>query len=123
MTKIARDRPVITVVNVFTVEPENQQRLIDLLIKAINVAIRHMPGYVSANLHKSLDGRNVVNYAQWRSQEDIDTMMKDGTVQELMQDVQKLATAASQLYQVVYTDEVFQRPPTTAQPLPRVGSA
>ncbi|GHO85629.1 antibiotic biosynthesis monooxygenase [Dictyobacter formicarum] len=123
MTRIAKDRPVITVVSVFTVEPKNQQRLLNILIKATNVVIRHMPGYVSANFHQSLDGRNVVNYAQWRSQEDIEAMMRDATVQEFMQEVNKLATVASQLYRVAYTDEVFQRPPTAARPLPQVGSA
>lgn len=123
MTRIAKDRPVITVLNVFTVEPKNQQRLLDTLIKATTLVIRHMPGYVSSNFHQSLDGRNVVNYAQWRSQEDIEAMMHDATVQEFMHDVSKLATSAFQLYQVVYTDEVFHRPSALSQPLPQVGRA
>jgi hypothetical protein len=27
-----------------------------------------MPEFVSANIHKSVDGTRVANYAQWRSQ-------------------------------------------------------
>ncbi|GCE18599.1 antibiotic biosynthesis monooxygenase family protein [Dictyobacter kobayashii] len=123
MTRIAKDRPVITVVNVFTVEPQNQQRLLNLLIRATTAVIRFMPGYVSANFHQSLDGRSVVNYAQWRSQEDIETMMQHPDVQELFSKVKEIATMAPQMYKVVFTDEVFQRPGTISLPLPQVGSA
>ena len=33
MTVISRDLKVVTFINVFTVDPENQQRLVDLLTK------------------------------------------------------------------------------------------
>ena len=36
--------------------------------------MRDMPGFMSANIHKSLDGTRVVNYAQWRSKEDFEAM-------------------------------------------------
>jgi heme-degrading monooxygenase HmoA len=32
--------------------------------------MKHLPGFVSATIHRSLDGAKVVNYAQWRSKED-----------------------------------------------------
>ncbi|MBA3844477.1 MAG: antibiotic biosynthesis monooxygenase, partial [Actinobacteria bacterium] len=38
--------------------------------------MRHLPGFVSANLHLSRDRRYVANYAQWRSQEHFDAMLK-----------------------------------------------
>ncbi len=34
MVTIAKDNNVVTLVNVFTVEPENQQKLVDMLIQA-----------------------------------------------------------------------------------------
>ncbi len=34
--------------------------------------MKSLPGFVSANIHRSLDGKKVVNYAQWRSQADFD---------------------------------------------------
>jgi len=34
MTTISKDNKVATLVNVFTVEPANQQKLVDLLIEA-----------------------------------------------------------------------------------------
>jgi Antibiotic biosynthesis monooxygenase len=47
--------------------PDSQQQLIDLLDEATNQVIRHRPGFISANIHASLDGTRVVNHAQWRS--------------------------------------------------------
>lgn len=64
---------VFTLVNVFAVSPEKQQQLIDLLVEA-SQTMKELPGFLSANLHKSHDGKYVVNYAQWRSQRDYDAM-------------------------------------------------
>ncbi len=49
----------IAVINVFTVEPANQQRLIDLLAEATERSVRHAAGFISARLHRSLDGTKV----------------------------------------------------------------
>ena len=67
MTKIAVDNNVVTLINVFTVRPEQQQLLVDLLVEATEAVMKYQPGFVSANIHKSLDGTRVTNYAQWRS--------------------------------------------------------
>lgn len=77
MTTIETEREILTLINVFTVAPENQQKLVDLLVEATEKTMRHMPGFISANIHKGHDGRRVVNYAQWRSREDFETMLKN----------------------------------------------
>ena len=46
------DSKVITLVNVFTVEPNNQQRLVDLLIEATEKVMSQKEGFISAMLHK-----------------------------------------------------------------------
>ncbi len=66
MTRIATGQHIVTLVNVFTVAPDRQQALVDLLVAATEQTMCHQPGYVSANIHRSLDGTKVVNYAQWR---------------------------------------------------------
>jgi len=60
----------MTVINVFTVAPENQARLVELLTRATEESIRHIPGFVAAALHRALDGTKVTMYAQWRTPED-----------------------------------------------------
>jgi hypothetical protein len=66
MTLIRANAGVITQINVFEVPPGGQQALIDHLAKAAAYA-RQEPGWISANLHRSLDGTRVVNYAQTES--------------------------------------------------------
>jgi quinol monooxygenase YgiN len=65
----------VTLINVFTVEPGKQQELVSLLI-ATEQTMKHMPGFVSANIHRSLDGKKVVNYAQWESRAAFEAMRK-----------------------------------------------
>ena len=67
------DRPM-TVINIFTVAPHQQARLVDLLTRATETSIRHVPGFVAAALHRSLDGTRVTMYAQWATPEDYDRM-------------------------------------------------
>jgi quinol monooxygenase YgiN len=70
MTTIYAKNDVTTLINVFTVEPANQRRLVELLIEANEVSVRRAPGFVSASLHRSTDGTKVTMYAQWRSIDD-----------------------------------------------------
>jgi quinol monooxygenase YgiN len=74
-TRIAKDQPVVTLINVFTVQPADQQRLVEVLVEATEETMRHLPGFVSANIHRSLDGTRVTNYAQWRSAADFRAML------------------------------------------------
>ncbi|MGH3786364.1 MAG: antibiotic biosynthesis monooxygenase family protein [Pseudonocardiaceae bacterium] len=99
-TTIATDRDVATLINVFAVARENQQPLVDLLIEATEQVMRHRPGFISANIHASLDGTRVVNYAQWRSREDFQAMLNDPSAREHMSAALTLATAEPLLYKV-----------------------
>ena len=77
MTTISKDAVALTLINTFKVAPENQQALIDLLDKATEDVMRKQPGFISANIHRSLDGTKVTNYAQWRSKADFEAMQKN----------------------------------------------
>jgi quinol monooxygenase YgiN len=74
VTTIEKGNDIFTLINVFTVAPENQDRLVDLLVQATTETMQHLPGFISASIHKSYDGSRVVNYAQWRSKEDFEAM-------------------------------------------------
>jgi len=67
MTTIAENSGFVTSINVFTVDPSNQQRLLDLLERMTETSVRDLPGFVSAALHRSVDGCRVTMYAQWQS--------------------------------------------------------
>ena len=69
MTTIAENTGVVTLINVFTVEPSNQQKLVDILARATDTSVRDVPGFISAALHRSVDGTKVTMYSQWKSAE------------------------------------------------------
>src|ERR1700744_3244997 len=68
-TTISTENKFLTLINVFTVDASNQQKLIDLLSLATESSVRNIPGFISAALHRSMDGTRVVMYAQWESVE------------------------------------------------------
>lgn len=106
MPSIAPSNPVVTLVNVFRLhDPADQQRLVDLLVEATEATMCHQPGYVSANIHKSLDGTRVVNYAQWRSQADFEAMLHNRGAQAHLGRATELAQVEPHLYEVVYSHE------------------
>jgi Antibiotic biosynthesis monooxygenase len=63
MATIRADQKVITQINVFEVDPKDQDELARLLVEAVH-NVSSMPGWISASIHKSLDGTRVTNYAQ-----------------------------------------------------------
>jgi len=81
-----------TLINTFTVEPERAEELLALLSEATQT-IRRMPGFVSANLHVGLDRRYVANYAQWRSQEDFEAMLKHPDAQPHLREAAAIASS------------------------------
>ena len=92
MANIQKGRNLLTLVNVFTVRPENQQKLVDLLVEATDKTMKKLPGFLSASIHRSLDGTRVVNYAQWRSKTDFDAMRQNPAAQPHLAAVAAIAT-------------------------------
>lgn len=94
----------ITLVNVYACEPERQDELMRLL-HGMTEAARALPGFRSARLHRGLNGRQVVNYAEWDSVEQWRAMVRHPSVQPWMGKVVALATFAPHLYApaAVYT--------------------
>ncbi|MBA2305562.1 MAG: antibiotic biosynthesis monooxygenase [Acidobacteria bacterium] len=101
MTTIAKDPRVLTLVNVFTVKAENQQELVQLLIDATEQTMRHLPGFISANIHRSFDGTKVINYAQWQSKEDFEAMQQNPGAAPHMKKAAALASFDPILCEVV----------------------
>jgi quinol monooxygenase YgiN len=103
MPEISATNGGVTLINVFTVDPSNQQRLLELLTRATEVSVSHAPGFVSASLHRSLDGTKVTMYAQWRSVEDYQAMRQDPAPLPFLQEALAIATFEPGMYEVVQT--------------------
>jgi quinol monooxygenase YgiN len=105
MTTISKDAKLVTFINVFTVEPANQERLVELLARVTDTSVRHAPGFVSSSLHRSLDGTKVTMYAQWRTIEDYEAMRKDPTPLPYLQEALMIAKFEPGMYDVVESYE------------------
>jgi quinol monooxygenase YgiN len=101
MTTISKNARLVTLINVFTVEPANQRRLVELLARATDTSVRHASGFVSASLHRSLDGTKVTMYAQWRTIEDYEAMRRNPTPAPFLQQALAIASFEPGMYEVV----------------------
>lgn len=85
MPTIQTHSPYATLVNVFTVEPEHAQELADVLSRATEEVMQHLPGFRLASIHLSTDRTRVVNYAQWDSAEAFTAMQSNPAAREHME--------------------------------------
>ena len=104
MPIIAPNTGIVTQINVFTVPQGGQLPLIELLDEAAR-ACREVPGWISASLHRSLDGTRVVNYAQTRDAAAMTCVFERLQADGFIARNQALGRAAPGLYEVVRTLE------------------
>jgi len=111
MTTIFTQDRFVTLINVFTVEPAQQRQLLDLLDQATAV-VRLAPGFISANLHRSLDGTKVAMYAQLQSVEHYRAMRENPAASPYLQRAIEIAKFEPGMYEVV---ETYSAPDGSAQ--------
>ncbi len=63
--------------------------------------IRYLPGFISANLHRSIDGTKVINYAQWESPEALDAMRRNPEAAAHLRALGQIGTPAPLVCEVV----------------------
>jgi len=108
---IRADAPIITLINVFSVDPANQQRLVELWQRATDDVMRHLPGFISANVHRSLDGTQVINYAQWESQQAFTGMLQNPDASTYLKELGDIGTPAPVLCEVVSVHRALDENP------------
>ena len=104
MPTISKGRAPLTLINVFTVAPEKQDELIELLTEITEQNVRNHRGFVSASLHRGIDGKKVTMYAQWASVDDYETMRQDSGPAPALEKALKIATFDPGMYEVA---EIF----------------
>ena len=99
---IRTDDGLTTLINIFTVEPANQERLIEVLKDGTETFMTRMAGWVSTNFLASKDGGRVVVYSQWRNIKDIEAMRQNPNMGPYLQRIAALAKFEALTCQVVY---------------------
>ncbi|MEO1375315.1 MAG: antibiotic biosynthesis monooxygenase [Cyanobacteria bacterium J06635_10] len=103
MPSIATNNEVATVIIIFNVEQERQQELIDTIAEFVKT-VKQQPGFVSANIHKSLDGVKVANYAQWKTIKDFENFRENAEVQEKAAKLREFNAPDSHVYEVIISE-------------------
>ena len=103
MTTISADNNFLTLINIFTVDPSNQLKLVDLLMLATESSVCKATGFISSSLHRSIDGTKVTMYAQWRSMEDYQAMRNNPEASPYLQQALEIAKFEPGMYEVVKT--------------------
>jgi hypothetical protein len=104
MPSIVAGNGIVTHINVFTVAPERQDELVQSLIETVRAA-RQMPGWISASVHKSLDGRQVTNYVQFESREAAQRVTQQLLALGLIQRNTAIGSVSPGQYEVAFTLE------------------
>ncbi|MEJ1202781.1 MULTISPECIES: antibiotic biosynthesis monooxygenase family protein [unclassified Streptomyces] len=104
MSSIRVEDGYFTLFNIFHTDgPEGQQRLMDQW-RGLPPA-HTQPGLVSGNFHPSLDGKSVVNYAQWESEEAYDAFRAESGTRRRLGEALAYSRMDSVACEVVHTWE------------------
>ncbi len=110
MATIAKGNNPITIIVQFTVEPQYQHSVPDIVSKTIPEILKKQKGFISSSFHLSTDGTRVVNYAQWRSREDYAAFNQNPEASAAVAQIMAVAAAINAKvetheYEVLFTIE------------------
>lgn len=94
----AADSDAVVLINVYKCEPAKQ----DALMEALTVMVgrqRGLDGFVSATLHRGVNGKVCAVHGVWGSREDWKAMTRDPAIVEAMSPIMNLATFEPNLYE------------------------
>jgi quinol monooxygenase YgiN len=95
-------KDVTTLINVLTVEPESQAKLIELLRENTENVITGLDGWISTSFIAAKDQRQVVIYSQWRDVASVEAMKSNADMAAYFPRIAALAAFDSFVGDVVY---------------------
>jgi quinol monooxygenase YgiN len=101
-TTIAVTKQVTILINILTVEPENQQKLIELLRDSTENVVSKFGGWISTSFTAANDQRHVVIYSQWRDLASVEAMQTNPDMVAYFPRLAALAALDSLAGDVVY---------------------
>jgi quinol monooxygenase YgiN len=112
MTTLSLDNTLTTVIIIFSVAPDRQDELIAAIQEFLET-VKTQPGFVSANLHKSIDGLKVANYAQWKSLSEYEAFIKNAEVQKKAEKLLTFDSSDSHVYEIIASESKIGTPKIT----------
>ncbi|CAN7442747.1 antibiotic biosynthesis monooxygenase [Bosea sp. LjRoot90] len=93
----------IALVNVFTVQSGDQQRLAAILREGTEAFFSQQPGSISSSVLVAKDGSRLVNYSQWRSIGDIAAFREKAYFKAYIERIGALATVETLLCDIAFS--------------------
>ena len=116
MALLDLENNLLTVIVLFKVR-EGQQVIVLETVKQLFEIAKQQPGFVSANLHRSLDGFKVANYAQWESEAALEAFKQLPDVSNLVESLQyAIEEMDSHLYEIVASESKVGPPEIKIKP-------
>lgn len=104
MATLDLENQFVTVIILFRVKDGQQAAVIEV-VKALFAIAKRQPGFISANLHRSLDGVKVANYAQWENKASLENFRQHPETLALIPKLQALIDEMdSHLYEIVASE-------------------
>ena len=105
MPQIRSEPQPVTQITVVDSEPDTQAEALSLMTERAQFMARQ-PGFVSIALHRSLDGRRIVNYVQWRSRDQLMAAHKSPEFRQAWNKFDRLAADIDpHLYEVAHVSD------------------
>ena len=105
MPTIVADAGYATFVNVFQVQPEDQDTVVQIVIEINEEVAKAAPGFISASTHRSVDGTRVFNYLQWESKEHLAAVQRSEPFRERARRFAGMIEFTQYQCQIVYVGE------------------
>ena len=110
MATISEGADVHTLIVMFTVEPSQQNTLVEHL-RGMVAEHSKFEGFVSCSIHRSEDGTRVAEYIQWRSAAHVEAVLNTPEGQAQLAESSRIADrhdAQAHVYQVVSVTQAGQ---------------
>jgi quinol monooxygenase YgiN len=101
-TTIESDSGVATLINIFSVDPQQSEELRGLLRASTEGVICKLQGWISTNMLESIDASRIIIYSQWKSVGDIEAMRSSPELGSYLPKIRALAAVEAVVCDVSY---------------------
>jgi quinol monooxygenase YgiN len=99
-----------TFINTFRCEPSDQDEVVRINVDIVEHVASMFPGFISASVHRSVDGTSVINYLQWQSPEHLAAMQRSSEFQAIARRFAGMIEFEPHQCEVVHVAEVGPPP-------------
>jgi heme-degrading monooxygenase HmoA len=103
MSAVGVSKAPVSVINVITVTPQVQDAAVKAVEQMLHQVMRRQPGFLSAAVYRSLDGRRVTVHAQWESENDFQRISRHPAIVNHMRQFLEVAQPEWHVYERVYS--------------------